>query len=108
MSQRVNRKIEELKKKNYNIKPQNLPRFKNPYLLKLSVQALNDIYNKRGDGIATAQNPPIGNMNYQNQRPRQRIPNGNRNLTTGERMESSAGSLNNRNHPLSRPNARNP
>ena len=106
MSKSINKRVEELKKQNYNIKPQNLPRFKNPYLLKSDTEVLNELYNRRGDGVMTAQNPPRGNLNYQNQK--SNTPNGNRNLTTARNRETGAGKKNNRSHPLSRSNARNP
>ena len=103
MSKSINKRVEELKKQNYNIKPQNLPRFKNPYLLKSSTEVLNELYNRRGDAVATAQNPPRGNLNYWNQR--SNTQSGNRNTSQGVNRQSGAGGSNNRSHPLSRPNA---
>ena len=45
MSQIINKRIAELKNENYKTKPQNLVRFKNPYLLKSKTEVLNEIYN---------------------------------------------------------------
>ena len=104
MSKSINKRVEELKKQNYYTKPQNLPRFKNPYLLKSSTEVLNEIYNRKGDGTMTAQNPPRGNFNYPNQR--SNAPSGNRNTSRGVNRESGAGGSNNRSHPLSRSNAK--
>ena len=63
MSQIINKRIAELKKENYKIKPQNLVRFNNPYLLKSKTEVLNEIYNKNIPLDKKAKNEIISTTN---------------------------------------------